>query len=102
MSVAKGDGMTCELHEHTEKRVDSMMDMVVDMEKRLASLETDEAISRDRIKRIFEDIEAMRVLIAGIADKMDKIAAKPGLRWESLVNALIAAGAGAFLVQMLK
>ena len=93
---------TCELHEHTEKRIDTLLEYIADIEKRLASLETDEAISRDRIKRIFEDIEAMRVLISGIADKMDKLAAKPGLRWESLVNALVAAGAGAFLVQMLK
>lgn len=93
---------TCELHEHTEKRVDTLMESITDIEKRLASLETDEAISRDRIKRIFEDIEAMKILISGIADKMDKIANRPAMRWDSLVNAIIAAGAGAFLVYVFR
>ena len=52
--------------------------------------------------RITEKLDNVLVELGRVRESIDSLKGKPGIRWESLIKAIIAALAGAFIAYILK
>ena len=84
-------------------------DRIKELESRVGYLETNDAASDEKIKTIFtmltrietllkEYTQEMKTSMKELATELDTVKNKPARSWDSMVNAIIAAFAGAAVI----
>lgn len=87
--------MDCTKHEAVEARMKVIEDDIKDIFIRLRNQETSTVKTEEMAKSLKEQMEKLSVSIdirfKDLGDKIDKLKDLPGKRWNSVVNAIIAA-----------
>lgn len=87
--------MDCTKHEAVETEIKQLKEDVKDLFGRMRIQETTSAKYEETSKGLKEQVEKLQVSIdirfKDLGDKIDKLKDLPGQRWNSVVNAIIAA-----------
>jgi predicted nuclease with TOPRIM domain len=94
--------MACENHAEMNGKHTEHDRKIEALSARVARLEQDAARSDEKIDRIFDDIDAIKIILRDIQISLSHLQQKPGQRWEIVVKALLVGGAGYFLAQLIK